>query len=1125
MLPNDPHQSGDGDGKKSPSAGTEASRRWRRSTLCISIAISLRKGPIGDGDGETSPSAGTDASRRRPSPSAGTDASRRRTSPSAGNDVSRRWRRSTLCISIAISLRKGPIGEKPTLPSPSSCLPYAPCPQEHVPAAAGSNQCKLTSPSHVIDVRSDKGEEEIHEEGILPDDRMVQDQDVVRNIVKERDLNSLRKLGGVDWAVTLLAGSHDMQDGIDGSEVQQAWSTTNNVPIDEKGFWHFFRDVCFSYQNVFLFISAVLAFAIDIKEHGPKYGWHDGVAILVAAVLIIAFFSVGKFLQEGKKKKTLLENMNKRDVEVVRSGALPGIYTTISDVVVGDIVVLKSNNRVPADGLLVEGEDLEVDEVLKPKIDRDQNPFLFSGSKVIKGRGRMLVTSVGDNTAMGKALSFVTHDPEEKTLLQARIEKTNDYIEFLGLSVSVLIAFVMFIRLFCHRHNSSKDLPEIKGNVSVDMVMKILGRISVISQGKIWILTSALTAMLIGIQHGMQLVITISLCHWKEMVQSEADIHNLSACGTMGLVTVIYIESTGGLMCELEARVDKIFVDQKDISNCHVNSETGHFVREALHQGLIGLSVLAPTIPFGLCTRALSSWLRSKTDLSTEDWAQSFDILECTESSSVKKVGGVLMRRKDKEEQILHLHWNGAASTILGMCSHYYDSMGERHAIQDQLTKFEQMIKEMEGNGLRPIAFAHRQNENRELVEEGLNLLALVGLKYTCQEETRSAVEVLRNAGVCIKLVSEDEPPAVRAIACGLGIFTPGSNNVELRGEQIRELIRNGNIEEVELANVIGSCLPEDKLCMIQKLQQRGHIVAFFGGLTTSDALALKEANLGITRNAWSTELARQSSDVTVKSFDSLGTILKYGRCAYHNIQQFSQLQLTTCISGLLVALVTTTITGTSPITGLALFWVNWQMCLLGSQVMLMELKSQELLANKPVIGPQSLLTEVVWINIAIQVIYQGSVFLIFQFTGQDIPDMNDSVRETMIFNAFLLCQIFHQFNAMDLGKKQVLSDVLHNWPFLVTLAAVMAMQVMVIELLGDATSFVRLNAVQWVSCFLVAALSWGFDLALKSIANVFTKCFAPHFSVLIFIMLLLSAMPALVDVVNRYDNIPSGCE
>ncbi|KAG6724674.1 hypothetical protein I3842_03G269000 [Carya illinoinensis] len=1066
MLLNNPHQSGDGDGENSLSAG-----------LLIKSTVATRTA------------------------------------------ASRLWRRSTLYIKIVNFLRKGPIGEKPPLPS---CLPYASCPQEHVPAAAGSNQCKLTSPSHVIDVRSDKGEEEIHEEGILPDDRVVQDQDVVRNIVKERDLNSLRKLGGVDRAVTLLAGSHDMQDGIDGSEVQQVWSTTNNVPIDEKGFWHFFRDVCFSYQNVLLFISAALAFAIDIKEHGPKYGWHDGVAILVAAVLIVAFFSVGKFLQEGKKKKTLLENMNKRDVEVVRSGSLKN--TTISDVVVGDIVVLNSNNRVPADGLLVEGEDLEVDEVLKPKIDRDQNPFLFSGSKVVKGRGRMLVTSVGVNTAMGNALSFVTQDPEEKTLLQARIEKTNDYIEFLALSVSVLIAFVMVIRLFCHRHNSSKDLPEIKGNVSVDMVMKILGRISVISQGKIWILTSALTAMLIGIQHGMQLVIPISLCHWKEMVQSsEADIHNLSACCTMGLVNVICIESTGGLMCELEVTVEKIFVDEKDISNC-VNSETGHFVREALHQALIGLSVLAPTIPSGLCTGALSYWLRSKADLSTEDWAQSFDILKCTESSSVKKVGGVLMRRKD-EEQILHLHWNGAASTILGMCSHYYDSMGGRHAMQDQLNKFEQMIKEMEGNGLRPIAFAHRQNENQEIVEEGLNLLALVGLKYTCQEETRSAVEILRNAGVCIKLVSEDEPPAVKAIACGLGIFTPGSNNVELRGEQIRELISNGNIEEVELANVIGSCLPEDKLCMIQELQQRGHIVAFFGGMTASDALALKEANLGITMDGLSTELARQSSDVTFsfKRFDSLGTILKYGRCGYHNIQQFSQVQLTTCISGLLVALVTTTITGTSPITGLALFWVNWQMCLLGSQVMLMELKSQELLTNKPVIGP--LITKVMWINIAIQVIYQASVFLIFQFKGQDIPNMNDDVRETMIFNAFFLCQIFHQFNAMDLGKKQVLSDVLHNWPFLVTLAAVMGMQVLVTERLGIATSFVRLNAVQWVSCFLVAALSWGFDLALKSLAIVFTKCFAPVLFAVLIIMLLFSAMPALVDVVNRYDNIPSGWE
>lgn len=116
----------------------------------------------------------------------------------------RLWRRCR-CLSIFISLKKGSIGEQPTPPpSPSSSPPYPPCRQEPVPAAADSKQS-----SHVIDVRSDEGEEEIREEEILPDNRIVQDRDVLRNIVKEKNLNSLKKVGGVEGAVTMLGS--DMQ--------------------------------------------------------------------------------------------------------------------------------------------------------------------------------------------------------------------------------------------------------------------------------------------------------------------------------------------------------------------------------------------------------------------------------------------------------------------------------------------------------------------------------------------------------------------------------------------------------------------------------------------------------------------------------------------------------------------------------------------------------------------------------------------------------------------------------------------------------------------------------------------------------------------------------------------------
>lgn len=883
---------------------------------------------------------------------------------------------------------------------------------------------------------------------------------------------------------------------------------------------------CGSCTNVLLLASTVLSFVTGIIEKGRKDGWHDGVAILVALVLLVAFPSVGNYRHERKMAKKKLKNMEKLEVLVERGKNSQWI--SISKVVVGNIVLLKEGDRVPADGLLVSREDLAVDEVLKSKINHKRNPFLFSGSKVIKGRGRMLVTSVGDNTAMGKPLSLVTDQPNEKTVFQGRIEKPSIYMDMIALCVTVLISLVVLIRLLHGNHSNSNGLPELKGNVSVDTMTKIFEKIALKSKGKIWILTSALTSVVIGIQHGVPFVITVSLCCWKEKVQlSWAHPQNLLACGTMGLVTVIYIDATGGLMCE-PVEVSKVFVGEKDIKN-----DGDQYVLEALRQG-IDVSLCVSEISVSPTNALLISWAKKKCS-SDVHLPSYFEILD--HKSCIKKGSGALMRKKDEDEKIMHLHWDGAASAILEMCSHYYDSNGESHAIEGQKKEFKKMIKKMEDDGLIPIAFAYRKIEVQELKEDGLSLLAIVGLKYPCQEEFKSVVQTLRNAGVRVKLVSDDELSVVRAMAFELGIISPGSTGVALKAEDIRKLKTREEMEELDRATVVGSCLPEHKVCMIQCSKQKGHIVAFVGGSTTIDILALKEADVGIIEETQSTILVKEFSDITLKGYRSLVPVLKFGRCCYHNIQKFIQLQFTACLSGLLISLVMTMVRGESPITGLELMWMNLVLCLLGGLVMKMELKSEELLTNQPAKRTQSLLTKAVWVNIAIQASYQASILLLFQLKGQAITDMNDAVRKTMVFNTFILCQIFNQFNAMDLVKWEVFWVFLQNYSLLLTLTDVIVMQAVLIHYLGSITQFEKLNAVQWTCCFLVAALPLALRWLATGIRSLFLSSFAmpltngmpsPYVSYLgvPFFTILLLALPALFTTIINYDeNVPSGCK
>jgi Ca2+-transporting ATPase len=644
------------------------------------------------------------------------------------------------------------------------------------------------------------------------------------------------------------------QEGIHGSQDQQVHLIINDNLHLGKAFLSFFLRACNRWNIFLLLVAAGIAFAIDIKEgHGLRNGLRDWVPVLVTVVLLVTFSLVGNLYHERMRAKKVLKNIRKLKVNVVRSGQ-PRLIA-ISDVVEGDIVSLKKDDYIPADGLIVPGKNLVVDEVFNSKINCDQNPFLLSCSKVVEGDGTMLVTSVGNNTALGEELSLVAHDPNEKTLLQARIEKAIDYGEKFALCVAVLINLVLLIRLLCGIHSNSKLSPDLKGNVAVDRLMNIFERISLKTQGNIRNLTSALTAVVIGLQHGMPLVITASLSHWNKKVQqiNGVELRNSSACGIMGLATIFCIDVTGEWMCE-EVEVNNFFVGERDICK-GVDSETSQVVVEALHQG-IGVSHHVPEFLGLQATESLISFLKSIWGSNMGGFGQSFEILDYTKLSSIKKASGFLTRingngfltrRNGNDEKIQHLHWCGAASTILEMCSRYYDCGGQTHAMEDKKKKFEEMIKEMEDGGRRPIAFAYKQIEDQGLIEEGLNLLALVGLKYTCKQEIKSAVNKFISAGVCVKLVSGDELSAVRAIACELKIFTPGSNDVALDSEEIQARISSGRMNKLDMVTMIGSCYPKDKLWVIQQLQKEDNPVVFSGGLTTTDTLALKEADVGIT--------------------------------------------------------------------------------------------------------------------------------------------------------------------------------------------------------------------------------------------------------------------------------------
>ncbi|KAA8524829.1 hypothetical protein F0562_011252 [Nyssa sinensis] len=886
----------------------------------------------------------------------------------------------------------------------------------------------------------------------------------LRNIMRKKDLSSLKDFGGAEMVASVL-NSH-LVNGL--SESQQTRNT-----VHRPSFFPFLLKACSDYTILLLFISALLCLVAGLKEEGPKYGWVDAVILLFVIFLLVIHPSVAKFLRARNKSKKLLNN--KLEVVVVRSGE-PQLVAA-SDVVEGDLVVLSKGDRIPADGIFVGGEGLVLDELLDSDTDCSDNPFLFTGSKVVDGEGRMIVTSLCTNTALSELMGLVTcDDADEDSLLQDRIAKPDTYADYIALCMSIVITFVMFIRFLYrkqeNRDDSSNQLPKMNGKVSVQMMMASFERI-LLSPGMVRKLTTSLTAVVLGLQHGVAFVIALSLSYRNQKASNHCAHRNPTACCTMDMATVVCINASGGLLCH-QLEVNEVWIGNQNF-NSSMDSGISQAVREAL-RCVISISVIEPDILGSSIDDLLLSWLMSKSVMNEKISKGSYSILESKKYG--KKVNGALINQNDGEKNLL-LH-KGDASIILAMCSHYLDCEGRSHDMGNQRSKFEKVIKDMEDSGIRSIAVTYSQEEVQEIREGGLNLLALVGFK---RKPCRQAVEALKKAGVTIKLVSRDEPDVVKAIANELGINT-GSDNEAAEGEAFQCLDEADRVRKVDHITVMSRSGLEDTLLMVQALKQKGHVVAYFGGLATSDIPALREADVGFTEEAQSTEMARESSDIIVPShqgFSPLIPILMSGRCAYHNIQKFVQLMLTASVSGLLISSIATMCLEESPITAIQLIWVNCIMSLLGGLMMVMDLPTPELITHEPQARrTKSILTKDIWRNFVIQVLYQALGLLIFLFGGRAISGINQQVQKPMIFNGFTLCQLFNLFNIMELEKKEVLKAVLKHYWFLVAIRAVIVLQVLVVEFGTSLANYVELNWVQWAFCFLFALLPWGFDRVVK---------------------------------------------
>ncbi|XP_010447798.1 PREDICTED: calcium-transporting ATPase 10, plasma membrane-type-like isoform X2 [Camelina sativa] len=921
-------------------------------------------------------------------------------------------------------------------------------------------------------------------------------QEQIVSISRDQNIGSLQELGGVKGLSDLL--KTNLEKGINGDDddiLKRKSAFGSNTYPQKKGrsFWRFVWEASQDLTLIILIVAAAASLALGIKTEGIEKGWYDGISIAFAVLLVIVVTATSDYRQSLQFQNLNEEKRNIR-IEVTRGGRR--VEISIYDIVVGDVIPLNIGDQVPADGVLVAGHSLAVDESSmtgESKIvqkNSTKNPFLMSGCKVADGNGTMLVTGVGVNTEWGLLMASVSEDNGGETPLQVRLNGVATFIGIVGLTVAGVVLFVLVVRYFTGHTKNEQGGPQfVGGKTKFDHVLDDL----------VEIFTVAVTIVVVAVPEGLPLAVTLTLAYsMRKMMADKALVRRLSACETMGSATTICSDKTGTLtlneMTVVECYAGFQKMDPPDSSAKLPSAFTSILVEGIAHNTT------------GSVFRSESGEIQvsgSPTERAILNWAiklgMDFDALKSGSSAvqfypfnSEKKRGGVAVKSSDSS---VHVHWKGAAEIVLGSCTQYMDENESFVDMsEDKMAGLIDAINDMAARSLRCVAIAVRKFEVDKiptdeeqlsrwvLPEDDLVLLAIVGIKDPCRPGVKNSVLLCQQAGVKVRMVTGDNIQTAKAIALECGILASDSDASEpnlIEGKVFRSFSEEERDRICEEISVMGRSSPNDKLLLVQSLKRRGHVVAVTGD-GTNDAPALHEADIGLAMGIQGTEVAKEKSDIIIldDNFESVVKVVRWGRSVYANIQKFIQFQLTVNVAALVINVVAAISAGDVPLTAVQLLWVNLIMDTLGALALATEPPTDHLMDRSPVGRKEPLITNIMWRNLFIQAMYQVTVLLILNFEGISILHLKshknpEKVKNTVIFNAFVICQIFNEFNARKPDEINIFRGVLRNHLFVGIICITIVLQVVIVEFLGTFASTTKLDWEMWLVSVGIGSVSW----------------------------------------------------
>ncbi|XP_026116030.1 plasma membrane calcium-transporting ATPase 3 isoform X2 [Carassius auratus] len=905
-------------------------------------------------------------------------------------------------------------------------------------------------------------------------------------------------------------------------------------------------------------------------EGEAEAGWIEGAAILlsvICVVLVTAFNDWSKEKQfRGLQSRIELEQR----FAVVRNGNV--IQIPVAEMVVGDMAQVKYGDLLPADGVLVQGNDLKIDEsALTGESDHvrksvDKDPMLLSGTHVMEGSGRMLVTAVGVNSQSGIIFTLLGAGEGEEEKKEKKAKKQDGAVAMEMQPLKSAEGGEVEEREKKKSNVPKKEKSVLQGKltklaVQIGKAGLVMSAITVIIlvlyfvietfvvEGRTWLpqctpiyvqyfvkfFIIGVTVLVVAVPEGLPLAVTISLAYSvKKMMKDNNLVRHLDACETMGNATAICSDKTGTLTTNRMTVVQSYINDQhfREIPDpSQINPNTLEIIVNAISINCAYTSkILPPDVEGGLPKQVgnktecglLGFLLDLKRDYApVREQIPEEKLYKVYTFNSVRKSMSTVVQMPDGS---FRLYSKGASEILLKKCSSILGANGEARNFKprdrDEMVK--KVIEPMACEGLRTICIAYRNLpcdpepdwDNEAEIVTDLICISVVGIEDPVRPEVPDAIRKCQRAGITVRMVTGDNINTARAIAAKCGIIQPGDDFLCIDGKEFNRRIRNekGEIEQERIdkiwpkLRVLARSSPTDKHTLVKGiidstvLEQR-QVVAVTGD-GTNDGPALKKADVGFAMGIAGTDVAKEASDIilTDDNFSSIVKAVMWGRNVYDSISKFLQFQLTVNVVAVIVAFTGACITQDSPLKAVQMLWVNLIMDTFASLALATEPPTEALLLRKPYGRNNPLISLTMMKNILGHGVYQLIIIFTLLFVGEKIFNIDSgrnaplhsppSEHYTIIFNTFVLMQLFNEINARKIhGERNVFDGIFGNPIFCSIVLGTFGVQIVIVQFGGKPFSCSPLNLEQWLWCLFVGVgeLLWGQVIATVPTSHL--KC------------------------------------